>query len=389
MEELTIDHQAITRILSDLVRIDSTNPDLVPGGAGEGQITTYLSGVCAQLGLETRLQAVVPPDRMNLIAHWRGNSGGRSLMICGHTDIVGVAGMTISPFEPLVQDGRLYGRGALDMKGGLASILGAIKAVKDANFEPAGDLVLAFVVDEEHASLGTQALVSEIGAEAAILVEPTGLEICIAHRGFAWFEITTYGRAEHGSLYDLGVDAISQMGKVLQVIQELEETIYPRKTHPLLERASIHASLIEGGLGLSTYPDRCSLKIEHRLLPGETATDILDFWHLRLAELSQQDGHFRADVRLLLERPAFESLPTAPIVTALEEALQHTTSIEPRISGILAWLDSAFLSEAGIDTVIFGPGGEGAHAAVEYVNLDEVFTCVQVLAELIVSWANR
>jgi acetylornithine deacetylase len=388
LNKIVVDREAIVRILSDLVRIDSTNPDLVSGGAGEGQITTYLMGLCTYLGLDVHLQPVVPPERMNLIARWRGTGSGKSLLLCGHSDIVGTAGMTISPFEPLVQDGRLYGRGALDMKGGLASILGAVKALKDVAFEPTADLILAFVVDEEHASLGVQALVSEINAQAAILAEPTGLEICIAHRGFAWLEITTHGRAEHGSLYDLGVDAISQMGQVLKVIQELEVDIYPRKIHPRLGRSSVHASLIEGGLGLSTYPDHCSLKIEHRLLPGESAEDVLDLWHARLAELSQQDEHFRADVKLLLERPAFESSPTAPIVTALAETLRQTADIEPHISGMLAWLDSAYLSAAGIDTVIFGPGGEGAHAAVEYVDLEEVFTCAQVLAHLTVRWVN-
>jgi acetylornithine deacetylase len=388
MNKIVIDREAVVRILSDLVRIDSTNPVLVPGGAGEEQITAYLVDLCARLELEVNLQPVVPPGRMNIIARWRGKGGNRSLLLTGHTDIVGTAGMTIPPFEPEVRDGRLFGRGALDMKGGLASILGAVKALKEAGFEPASDLILTFVVDEEHASLGTQALVSEVEARAAILAEPTGLEICIAHRGFAWLEITTHGRAEHGSLYDLGVDAIAQMGQVLQVMQELERDIYPQMTHPLLGRPSVHASLIEGGLGLSTYPDRCSLRIEHRLLPGETAAGVLDLWHSRLADLSHQDDHFRADLELLLERPAFESSPTAPIVTTLKNALQQATGVPPKISGLLAWLDSAYLAGAGIDTVIFGPGGEGAHAAVEYVDLEEVFTCAQVLASAAADWVG-
>jgi acetylornithine deacetylase len=383
-----IDRGFTIRTLSDLVRIDSTNPDLVPGGAGEGQIAAYLVDLCTHLGLEVSLQDVVSPGRANVIARWRGSGGGKSLLLTGHTDIVGTAGMTIAPFEPTIQQGKLFGRGAVDMKGGLASILGAVRALKEAGFQPAADLILAFVVDEEYASLGTQALVSEVSAQAAILVEPTGMEVCIAHRGYAWLEITTHGRAEHGSLYDTGVDAIAQMGQVLQVMQQLERDIYPHKTHPLLGRASVHASLIEGGLGLSTYPDRCSLKIEHRLLPGESGQDVLMQWHSLLADLSGQDKHFHADLELLLERPAFESSSSSPVVMALTYVLQQATGIYPQVSGMLAWLDSAYLAGAGIDTVIFGPGGEGAHAAVEYVNVEDVITCAQVLAQLAGNWVG-
>jgi acetylornithine deacetylase len=326
-----------------MVRIDSTNPDLVPGGAGEGQMAAYLAELCTQLGLEVTLQEVASPERANVIARWKGTGKGKSLLLTGHTDIVGTTGMTIAPFEPHVLENRLFGRGALDMKGGLASILGAVKALKEAGFQPTGDLILGFVVDEEHASLGTQALISEVGAQSAILVEPTGLDVCIAHRGFVWLEITTHGRAEHGSLYDSGIDAIAQMGKVLQVMRELERDIYPRKTHPLLGRASVHASLIEGGLGLSTYPDRCSLKIEHRLLPVESAQDVLR---------SSAPGWRIFPARTNISVPTLSccskgrplSSPTADVTGLLLQQMNG----EFRRSRASRWLDSAFAGQASI-----------------------------------------
>lgn len=388
MPEYVIDQDFVLQCLINLVSIDSTNPSLVPEGAGEKHCTEYLARVCTKLGLEVTIQEVAGPERLNLIARWRGSGGGRSLLLTGHTDVVGSENMTIPPFEPEVRDGKLYGRGAYDMKGGLASILGAVKALKDAGFDPAGDLILAFVADEEHASLGTQALLPEIDAQAAVLVEPTGMDICIAHRGFVWLEINTRGRAEHGSLYDLGVDAIAHMGPVLAAIQDMELNYFPRKTHPLLGRASVHASLIEGGLELSTYPDRCSLKIEHRTLPGESAQDVLALWTSQLEDITNHHTGFQAEIKLLLERPAFEISPSAPIVTALGEKNQLVTGAKPVQRGILAWLDSAFLEGAGIDTAIFGPGGEGAHAAVEYVFLDDVITCSEVLAHTSANWVG-
>lgn len=374
--------------LRDMVRIDSVNPGLVPGGAGEGEIATWLVKTCAELELEAQMQETAP-GRPNVIARWPGNGRGKSLLLTGHTDVVSIENMTDAPFAARIEDGRLYGRGAIDMKGGLAAILGAVEALRHGGFQPAGDLWLGFVTDEEYLSIGTEALVKAIHPDAAILTEPTDLTIRLAHKGFAWLTITTEGRAAHGSLYDDGIDAIGHMGRVLRALEQMERETLPQRNHPLLGRPSVHASLIDGGLGLSTYPDQCRLQIEHRLLPDETQEHALKLWHKAIDRLKADDATFSATVTLNAARPGYEIAQTAPIITTLDAAYRQLTGAEPEYTGMSAWLDSAILGRAGIPTAIFGPTGDGAHAAVEYVELDSVYQCAAVLAEAASQWIGH
>jgi acetylornithine deacetylase len=384
---IPIDTNLTTHYLQVMVRINSINPGLVPGGAGEGEIARWLAATCESLGLEVRLQGTAP-DRPNVIARWRGTGGGKTLLLTGHTDTVGIENMEGDPLDGRIEDGRLYGRGSVDMKGGLASILGAVAALRSSSFTPKGDLWLGFVTDEEYVSIGTDALVKEVHVDAAILTEPTGCNLCIAHKGFAWLTITTHGVAAHGSLYTEGADAVAHMGRVLAALETMERDIFPQRSHPLLGRPSVHASLIDGGLGLSTYPDSCQLQIEHRLFPDETGDDVLRLWNDTLHKLNEADPRFSADVSLNFFRPGLEVERDAPIVQTLDNALTAVTGKVPEYFGMWAWLDSAILGRAGIPTVIFGPGGAGAHAAVEYVHLADVFTCAAVLAETVMTWCR-
>ncbi len=388
MTRWKINPEKITDYLSKLVSIDSINPGLVPGAAGETEIAHWLAETCRQMGFDTQLQEAAP-GRPNVIARWRGSGNGRSLLMTGHVDVVSVENMQIPPFTPQIKDNRLYGRGAFDMKGGLAAILGAVDALRTGGFRPAADLILGFVVDEEYVSIGTEALVREFVADAAILTEPSEMDVCIAHRGYAWLTITTHGFATHGSLFDEGIDAISHMGRVIQVLEKIERDILPERRHDLLGRPSVHASLIEGGLGVSTYPDRCTLQIEHRLLPGESGEQVLAIWQDELHRLSAADQTFKATVELDFQRPGFEISRDHPIVQTLFGAYQDTMNQTPTYSGMLAWLDSAILTAAGIPTVILGPGGTGAHAAVEYVELADVHQCAAILAETAARWVGE
>lgn len=382
-----IDTELITRYLQQMVRINSVNPDLSPNGAGEGEIARWLVATCQALGFEVSLQETAP-GRPNVIARWRGSGGGRSLLLTGHTDTVSVENMVGDPLDARIEDGKLYGRGAYDMKGGLASILGAVAALRAENFVPAGDIWLGFVTDEEYVSVGTDALVKAVHADAAILTEPTESRLCIAHKGFAWLTLTTRGLASHGSLYNDGVDAIAHMGRVLAALETMEREVLPRQTHPLLGRPSAHASLIGGGLGLSTYPDVCRLQVEHRLLPHETGDDAVQLWRDALLPLQNADPRFAGDVTLDVFRPGYEIEPDAPIVRTLQQAITGVTGKTPEYYGMWAWLDSAILGRAGIPTVIYGPGGVGAHAAIEYVYLAEVFTCAASIAEATRAWCS-
>ncbi len=375
---LVVDAPAVIECCRELVATDSVNPALVDGAFGEAAIARVLADYCRAIGLEVRL-AEVAPGRPNVVAVLRGSGDGPSLMLNGHTDTVGVEGMTIPPFDPRVVEGRLYGRGSFDMKGGLAAMWGAAKALVDAGCRLKGDLILAFVADEEHASLGTQRLLAEVSAGAAIVAEPTGLELCLAHKGFGWLEVETFGRAAHGSRPDLGVDAITRMGHFLVALEELEASL-ARRVHPLLGPASVHASTIRGGLGLSTYPDRCILQYERRTLPDETAGQVEAEAKAICDRLARRVPGFSASSRLTLFRPGLEADPESAVVRCLAESAAAVLGRVPGTVGTSAWLDSALLARAGAAVAVFGPGGGGAHAAEEYVRVEEVVACAAVFA---------
>ncbi len=379
---MMIDTELITHWLRELVQTNSINPILAEGGVGESLVAEWLAEVCEDIGFEVQMQESAP-GRPNVVAHRSGTGGGRSLLLTGHTDTVGIENMD-EAFEARISEGKLYGRGAYDMKGGLAAILGAAAALRDT--ELAGDLWLGFVTDEEYASVGTDALVRMIHPDAAILTEPTNDEIVIAHKGFAWLTLTTQGRAAHGSLYDSGVDAIAHMGRLLRTLEQLEREDFPQRDHPLLGRASVHASMIMGGLGLSTYPDHCHLEIEHRLLPDETGEDVLSLWENIIGQLNNDDPDFNASVSVDFTRPGYEIEADAPIVQTLDAAYRQVVGAQPSHAGMYAWLDSAILGRAGIPTAIYGPTGDGAHAAVEYVELDSVFRCAAVISTAVKRW---
>ncbi|MBI3975284.1 MAG: ArgE/DapE family deacylase [Armatimonadetes bacterium] len=385
-----IDRNRLIALLAGLVRENSINPDLVAGAPGEGAIAAVLVEYCRRGGLEAEVREVAP-GRANVIARLRGRGAAPALLLNGHIDTVGVEGMTIDPFGAEIREGRLYGRGAFDMKGGVAAMVEAAVAAAERGARP-GDVILTMVADEEFASLGTQAVVRDgllAGVGAAIVTEPTGLDLCVAHKGFAWFTVETAGRAAHGSRHERGVDAIAHMGRVLGGLERLEREVFPHRMHPLVGRPSVHASLIEGGIGLSTFPDRCRLEIERRTLPAETSDDVAAEMEALLAGLRAADPAFQASARLQMYRPGLEVSPDAPVVRAVRHAAERVLGRAPALVGEPAWLDSALLAAAGIPTVIFGPRGEGAHAAVEWVDLESVAAAAEVLAEMMIGWGEE
>ncbi len=380
-----VDPDRLTDLVRRLVAVDSVNPSLSPDGQGEGAVARLIAGECRDAGLDARLDEVAP-GRHNVVARVSASGPGRRLMLNGHTDTVSVTGMH-DPFSGAVTGDRLYGRGSYDMKGSLAAMLEAGRIVARRGLR-GGELVLAFVIDEEYESLGTAALVRRERADAAIVTEPTGLDVCVAHRGFVWARIETTGRAAHGSRYADGDDAIVRMGHVLAALDRLERDVLPRRTHPLLGRASVHASTVAGGLGLSTYPDRCILEVERRTLPGEDADGVAAELRRLLEEAARASPGLAGRVDILLSRPAFEIAPDAPIVRVLIESVRAVSGRAPRLVGELPWFDAALLGAAGIPTVMFGPAGAGAHAAEEWVDLPSVVACAEVLADLAVRFCT-
>jgi acetylornithine deacetylase len=379
MSAALIDSTTAASLISDLVAIDSINPSLIPGAAGEVEIAHYVANYLERAGLAVWEQTVAP-GRINTIGLLHGRGGGRSLILNAHMDTVGVAGMD-DPFTPRIEGDRLYGRGAFDMKGGLAAIMLAATELAHGP-HLAGDVIVMAVADEEYASLGTEAALAAVRADAAIVTEPTGLDICIAHKGFAWLEIETIGRAAHGSRPDLGVDAIAAMGEVLSELNALNRKLASSSTHPLLGSPSLHTSLIRGGQELSSYPASCLLHIERRTLPGETREQIAAELAAVLETVAAHDPQFNATGRVFFWRDPFAIEPEAEIVRALVESAQQVAGCEPALVGQTPWMDAALLQAADIPTVVYGPGGEGAHAIEEWVSISQVATCAEVLVHV-------
>lgn len=375
-------------LLKALVRSDSRNPSLVPGAPGEGAIARLLATTLSEWGLDTRIVESAA-GRPNVVARKRGTGGGRSLMFNGHLDVVGIEGMTHPPFDAVVEGERLYGRGASDMKGGVAAMCAAAALLPTL----AGDVVITAVCDEEWQSIGTAAvLAAGVRADAAIVTEPTGLAIMPAHKGFVWAEFVVEGRAAHGSRWDLGVDAIRHAGAILVELDALESGALASRSHALLGRPSLHASLIDGGTGMSTYPDRCVVRIERRTIPGET----LDAVRAELADVVSRAGRsragFSATTRVLFAQPPSDVATDAPLVRALSDELARR-DMPTTCLGMSAWTDAALLNAAGIPAICFGPGDMGlAHAAEEYIETAQVETATDVLVSLAEQWcgaANR
>ena len=353
----------IIDLASRLIAIDSVNPDLVPGGAGEREAAQALADWCDGHGLDVEL--VGPGDRPSVVARRRGSGNGRSLLLNGHLDTVSGAGME-APFEPRLEDGRLYGRGSYDMKGAVAALCVAAAELEGLR----GDVIVTAVADEELGSIGTEAVLRHVRADAAIVAEPTDLQVAVAHRGFVGFEIETAGVAAHGSRPDLGVDAIVKMGPILVGLDELDGRLQHGARHSLVGTGAVHASVIEGGQEMSSYPARCVLMGERRTIPGETVADV----ERELSALA--DG---AELRIVAHREPYE----APIDHEFVELVRRTAGVADLI-GAPFWTDAALVAEAGIPTVLLGPGGEGAHAEVEWVDVPSL----ERLRELIVAAAT-
>ena len=375
---LSIDPGYITRVLQDLVRINSVNPVLDPSAPGERAIAEYVGRAMAAVGAEVH-DHEPKPGRASVVARLRGSRPGRSLMLNAHADTVDVAGMD-EPFSGDIRDGRLYGRGAFDMKGGLAAMMGALKALADAGRPHGGEVLLAAVADEEYASLGTEDLVTRYRPDAAVVTEPTGLDVCLAHKGFAWFEVKTRGRAAHGSRFDLGIDANMRMGRVLADLDALERDLRGRVPHRLVGPPSLHAATLAGGSGLSTYAASCRLQIERRTIPGESRAAVTDEIRQLLRRQVERDPSFEADLEVLLVREPFEVAEDAAIVRALTDASTAVLGRTPAYVGQTPWMDAALLAAAGAETVVMGAAGAGAHATEEWVDLASVHQLAQCLA---------
>src|SRR5215469_801011 len=364
---------AVLEILQQLIRTPSVNPTLAPGeGSGEEAIAKLAQQWLAANGVKSWMEeaALGRPNAVGAV----DNGEGPTVVFCAHLDTVGTNGMTIPPFEPKLDGSRVYGRGSYDMKGSAAAVLCAAASLGRDEFP--GRLLVSLVADEEYASIGAQDFVKRHKADACVLTEPSEGRLILGHKGFVWAEIVAKGRAAHGSRWDLGVSAIAKMGRIIAALERFDQQELRSRTHPLVGPASQHCSLVHGGSGLSTYAEECTLKIERRTVPGETPEQVLK----ELKEVIRSTGE-DAQVQLLLDRPPLSCDANAKIVTALRESITSVMGQTPEVSGVSYWMDAALFAAAGIPTVNYGPSGAGAHEAEEWVNLDSVVTCAQVLVK--------
>lgn len=372
-------------LLQDLVRIDSVNPGLVPGAAGETAIASFTASWLEARGFTvTRLEAT--PGRPSIVAVAPGTGQGRNLMFNGHLDTVTLAGYDGEPLEPRIEDGRMYGRGTFDMKAGIAAMM--VAATEAAARPHRGDIIVALVADEEFASAGTEEVLRHVTADAAIVSEPTHEDIVVAHRGFVWFDVTIHGVAAHGSRPDLGVDAIAKAGRFLTGIDDLAKALQDGPAHPILGTGNIHASLIRGGEEISSYPAQCTVSLERRTVPGETADTVEVELKQILDAIAAADPDFRYTLTRGLERHPFEVPTEEPLVQTVLAAAESVTGTAPILRGEPFWTDASLMLEAGIPGLLFGVDGGGAHAATEWIELASLDRITRVLAQAATSYCN-
>jgi acetylornithine deacetylase len=367
----------LVRLLADLVRIDSVNPDLIPGAAGEARIAAFIAEWATRAGLEAHVQEIAP-GRANTIVIARGSGGGQNLMLNGHIDTVGLAAME-DPFAARIDGNKMYGRGAYDMKAGVAASLIAAKRARSLNLR--GNVIVSAVADEEVASLGTQAVIAALDrwpANAVIVTEPTEMALAVAHKGFVWLDVETFGIASHGSRPHLGVDAIVKMGRLLVELERYDLELRSQPTHRYLGSGSIHAGLIQGGQEPSSYPAHCRLTAERRTVPGETTEQVMAEMEALLERCAAADSAFRASLTPGLARDPFDVPEDAALVRLCGEKLAAVTGVPAEIGGVSYWCDAALFRAAGLPAVVLGPRGAGAHADVEWIELDTVHQCADV-----------
>lgn len=367
---------AAAELLKELVSINSVNPDLVTGAVGEVEIAAFCAQWLSERGFEVhRLEE--RKGRPSIVGIAKGRGGGRSLMFNGHLDTVTHAGYDGDPLLPKVEDGKIFGRGSFDMKSGVAAMM--VAAAKAAKQGLSGDILVACVADEEYASIGTAEVARHFKADAAIVTEPSHLELTLAHKGFVWFDVIVEGLAAHGSRPDIGIDAITKAGHFLVAVEAYAQKLLAGKGHPVLRTGSVHASIIKGGEELSSYPATCRISIERRTIPGETGDSVEEELTAILDGIARKVPDFRYSLERGLERVPFEAKSDEPIVACIRKHATEALGRSPKIRGEPFWTDCAILKEAGIPSLLFGADGAGAHAATEWASIESVETLSRIL----------
>ncbi len=374
----------VVDLLAELVSIDSSNPDLVSGAAGEAAIAHFIEKWFVANDFEVhRLERHL--GRPSIVGISRGSGLGKSLMLNGHIDTVSLGSYEGDGLDPVITDGKMFGRGTFDMKGGIAAMMVAAKAAKLAGHR--GDLIVACVADEEAASFGTEEVLEKFLTDAGLVIEPSYLQVTMSHKGFAWFDVVIHGRAAHGSRPELGVDAIAKAGHFLVALEEYARRL-ANNPDPILGPGTVHASLIAGGEEASSYPAQCTITLERRTVPGESSRVVESELKEILDALASSVKDFSYTLSPGLARDSFKADPESEIakiaVRHLGDALGHA----PVIRAEPFWTDCALLDQAGIPCLLFGVDGDGAHAATEWVTLESLEIVTQTLTKIVLDYCK-
>ncbi|WP_395242718.1 M20/M25/M40 family metallo-hydrolase [Agromyces sp. MMS24-K17] len=368
---------AVVDLAATLIGIDSVSSSLVPGAPGEARIAAHLAERLDAAGFAVRLvPAASDASRVSLVAVRSGSRPGRTVVLNGHLDTVGVDGMP-DPFTARIDGERLVGRGASDMKGGVAGLV--VAAERLAAADAPGTIVVALVADEEDASVGAEAVIADLSGrdlapDLCLIAEPTWLDLAAAHRGFAVVDVALHGRAAHSSQPDQGVDAIRALGDLLAGIRAADASLHALAPHPLLGHGSLMATVARAGTAPFTVAAGAEVVVERRTVPCEASARALDEVRALVDGVVAGLPGLTAEVRLGMARAAWQVDATgaAAEFSRLLGAALAETGTRPEPVGAPYWMESALWQEVGVPTVVCGPAGGGLHAVDEWVDLDQL-----------------
>jgi acetylornithine deacetylase len=377
---MSIDIHDVIQLVSDLVKIDSSNPWLVPGSPGEANVVAYIVNWLKIQGVELRLEEV-EPSRPNLIAIWRGTGGGKSICLYAHSDTVGYALWHDKALNPCIEGNNMIGLGAADDKGHAAAALLAFKSLVESGDRLRGDVLVLMPIDEEGTSSGSMDFVKRYHPDAVLVLEALGMgKVTVSHQGFGWIDIIVEGRAAHGSAPEIGVDAIVHMAEVVTRLQKLDREEFATTAHPLNGKTVFHTGTVVGGTDYATYPERCVLGIEIGTQPGETIQNRVAEIEAIFAEVRQLYPTFKGRVDVKLARNPFTAQGHEELWQIVSSEMEKETGLIPEAVGENAWGDAQLFQDAGIPTLMFGAAGGNLHAPEEWVSISELTSLARIIA---------